>query len=112
HAGRAVVDTLEMAVDGGVDRGAVAHVGDVDDQLADVLQRAARLLDQDADVAAGPVGPRAGIARADEVALEILAGLALEEDIVAAGADRARVERLRAVARHVFADVALHRGAP
>ena len=87
EAGRDREDALQPASHHAVDRLAVAHVGQVDDDLDDVRELAARLVQQHRDVGHRPLGLGLDVADPDRLArVQILADLAAQVDGVA-GAD-------------------------
>ena len=86
--GRDRVDALEPAAHDPVHRFAVADVGEVDGDLDDVLQRAARLVEEHRDVAHRLLGLCRDVADADRLpGVEILADLSTQVDH-SAGDDR------------------------
>src|SRR5579859_2301474 len=98
HPGAAVLDAFEVLVDHRVDRLAVLYVGHVHGQLADVLDAAARFLRELLDILAGLFRLRAGVAFAHKVALDVVARLPAEEDVVALRADGHREHAVGVVA--------------
>ena len=84
-------DALEVAADDPVDVLAVARVGEVDGDLADVLELAAGLLEELLDAFHGVVGLGGRVADADHLAVEGEAGLAAHEDVVAGAHHHAEV---------------------
>ncbi len=87
ETGAAGKDAAKMPPDRVVDRLAIGAVGDVQRDLADVFERRAGFLEQDLDVLHRLIGLRRRVAGADEVMVEVEAGLAAQEDAVA-GAHR------------------------
>ncbi len=90
EAGAARGDAAQVAGDGVVDRLAVRSVEQIGRHLADVLERPARLLDQDLQVLHRLVGLRGRVALAVELAVEVDAGEAGDEDAASGCSDHQR----------------------
>src|SRR5262249_33121777 len=96
QAGRYRMNPSQMPPDGPVDRDAMGAVVDIDIDLADVVDRAARLGEQGLQLSHRAAGcgrrPRGGAADpVPRAALEIRAGLAAKEDLLIGADDHAAV---------------------